>query len=96
MNCHIMYQLWTTQSARRTFSEPLRALALNMMPWLPAAAVRESHFCRLYAIWDGWIQHMLARGRCSEDDDSMWACMQRVRDPATGADQLASRQSNDR
>ena len=70
---------------RRTFSNPLRALALKRMPWLPAASEREGHFCRLYAIWAGWIRQMRARGPCSEDDDSMWACITRVRDPATGA-----------
>ena len=70
---------------RRTFSNPLRAMALKLMPWLPAAAEQEGHFCRLYAIWDRWVQQMRARGPCSEDDDSMWACISRVRDPATGA-----------
>ena len=60
-------------------------MALKLMPWLPAAAEREGHLCRLYAIWDRWIQQMRARGPCSEDDDSMWACISRVRDPASGA-----------
>lgn len=69
----------------RTFSEPLRAIALKLMPWLPAAAERDAHAARLYAIWDGWIQQMQTNGPGSPDDDSMWACIKRVRDPATGA-----------
>ena len=69
----------------RTFSEPLRALALGLMPWLRAAKEREAHFGRLYSIWDGWVREMQARGPPAEEDDSMWACMARVRDPATGA-----------
>jgi hypothetical protein len=70
---------------RRSFSEPLRALALQLLPALPAARAREAHFARLYAIWDGWVQEMRARGPPADDDDSMWACIARVRDPTTGA-----------
>lgn len=68
----------------RTFSEPVRAVVLKLLPFLPAAKEREAHFARLYGIWDGWIQHMLARGPPSEADDSMWACITRVRNPSTG------------
>ena len=60
-------------------------MLLRLMPWLPAATEREAHFARLYSIWDSWIQHMKTYGASSEDDDSMWACISRVRDPATGA-----------
>jgi hypothetical protein len=69
---------------RRTFSEPLRALTLRLLPFLPAAKEREAHFTRLYGIWDGWVQQMRARGPPAADDDSMWACIARVRDPTTG------------
>lgn len=68
----------------RTFSEPVRAVLLKLLPFLPAAKEREAHFARLYGIWDGWIQQMLARGPPPESDDSMWACITRVRDPSTG------------
>jgi hypothetical protein len=72
-------------AARRTFSEPLRALVLRMLPFLPAAREREEHFSRLYGIWDAWVKQMQARGPPAADDDSMWACISRVRNPATGA-----------
>lgn len=62
----------------------MRAVLLKLLPFLPAAKEREAHSARLYGIWDGWIQQMLARGPPSESDDSMWACISRVRDPSTG------------
>ncbi|KAK9915097.1 hypothetical protein WJX75_004696 [Coccomyxa subellipsoidea] len=68
----------------RTFSEPVRAVVLKLLPFLPAAKEREAHFVRLYGIWDGWVKEMQARGPPAETDDSMWACITRVRDPSTG------------
>ena len=68
----------------RTFSEPGRALILQLLPSLPAAKKRKAHFTRLYSIWDNWIKQMQARGAPAPDDDSIWACITRIRDPATG------------
>ncbi len=68
----------------RTFSEPVRAVLLKLLPFLPAAKQREAHFARLYGIWEGWVEEMQARGSVAEADDSMWACLARVRDPSTG------------
>ncbi|BDA43361.1 Cytochrome P450 4e2 [Coccomyxa sp. Obi] len=67
-----------------TFSKPVRAVLLKLLPFLPAAKEREVHFARLYGIWDGWVQQMLARGPPPETDDSLWACITRVRNPSTG------------
>ena len=68
----------------RTFSEPMRALTLRLLPFLKAAKERDAHFERLYGLWDGWVKQMQARGFPAPDDDSMWACIMRVRDPTTG------------